>query len=560
MKNLGIVLSFLTDPSRRRNVITFMKMLGGFLLTIVVFSVMFHYLMEAEGQEHSWATAFYWVLVVMSTLGLGDITFTSDAGRLFSVLVLVTGSSFMLVLLPFAFIQFVYVPWMESQAAARAPRELSAKTQNHVVLTGLGSVEKTLIRILKRAKIPYVLLVAELTEALKLHDEGYTVMVGGPDDPETYLHCRCREAALVVALQRDTTNTNIAFTVREIAANVPIVASASFSASVDILELAGATQVLQLGEILGQALARRILGRNAQAHVVGQFENLLIAEAAAAHTPLVDRKLKDIRLSAHAKVNVVGVWDRGKFALAGPETLIEPSSILLLAGSRADLDEYNTLFSVYGSQDHGAIIIGGGRVGRAVAKELKSQGIAFKIIEKNVERVRDPNDYVVGDAAEMEVLERAGIHDCSSIVITTHDDDVNIYLAIYCRRLRPEVQILARANQDRNVSTLHRAGADFVMSYASTGASHLFNLLKGAELLLVADGLDMFRVPVPAWLLGRSLAQAKFRQTTGCNVVAVKTDAGQFLANPDAHRPLAETDQLVVVGDTEAEDRFFKTI
>ncbi|MDP1562785.1 MAG: NAD-binding protein [Pirellulaceae bacterium] len=560
MKNLGIVLSFLTDPSRRRNVLTLLKLTSSFLATIVFFTIIFHYLMEMEGQKHSWATGFYWVLVVMSTLGLGDITFTSDAGRLFSVVVLVTGSSFMLVLLPFAFIQFVYVPWMESQAAARAPRELGAKVKNHVILTGIGSVEQTLVRMMRRAKIPYVLLVAELTEALKLHDEGYDVMVGAPDDPETYVHCRCREAALVVGLQRDTTNTNIAFTVREIAPDVPIVVSASFSASVDILELAGATQVLQLGEILGQALARRILGRDAQAHVVGQFDDLLIAEASVARTPLVDRQLKDIRLNAHAKVNVVGVWDRGKFALAGPETLIESSSILLLAGSRADLDEYNSLFCVYGSKDHGAIIIGGGRVGRAVAKELKAQDINFKIVEKNAERVRDPNDYVVGDAAEIDVLERAGIHNCSSIVITTHDDDINIYLAIYCRRLRPEVQILARANQDRNVSTLHRAGADFVMSYASTGASHLFNLLKRAELLLLADGLDMFRVEAPSWLVGRSLAQAQFRQRTGCNVVAVKTVAGQFLANPDPNRNLAETDQLIVVGDTEAEDRFFKSM
>ena len=49
------------------------------------------------------------------------------------------------------------------------------------------------------------------------------------------------------------------------------------------------------------------------------------------------------------------------------------------------------------------------------------------------------------------------------MVITTHDDDVNVYLAIYCRRLRPDIAIVARANLDRNVSTLYRAGADAVL-------------------------------------------------------------------------------------------------
>jgi K+/H+ antiporter YhaU regulatory subunit KhtT len=98
------------------------------------------------------------------------------------------------------------------------------------------------------------------------------------------------------------------------------------------------------------------------------------------------------------------------------------------------------------------------------------------------------------------------------------------------------------------------------MSYASTGASHLFNLLKGTELLLLADGLDMFRVRAPSWLLGRSLADAQFRQETGCNVVAMKSGDGQFLANPDPFRPVTKSDQLIVVGDTEAEDRFFRSM
>ena len=51
----------------------------------------------------------------------------------------------------------------------------------------------------------------------------------------------------------------------------------------------------------------------------------------------------------------------------------------------------------------------------------------------------------------------------------TGNDDTNIYLTIYCRKLHPDIQIISRANRERNVSTLHRAGADFVASYASMG-------------------------------------------------------------------------------------------
>jgi voltage-gated potassium channel len=64
----------------------------------------------------------------MSTLGFGDITFETDLGRLFSMFVLISGVLFLLVVLPFTFIQFFYAPWLESQSRMRAPRELPDDT------------------------------------------------------------------------------------------------------------------------------------------------------------------------------------------------------------------------------------------------------------------------------------------------------------------------------------------------------------------------------------------------------------------------------------------------
>lgn len=559
MKSIALALKMLANPSRRRNFLALGRLLIAFVVMVFVFTIAFHWLMQMEGQEHSWATGVYWVLVVMSTLGFGDITFHSDLGRLFSVLVLLSGSVFMLILLPFMFIQFFYVPWLDAQAAARAPRELSPTTSGHVILTGLSSVERSLIRMLEREKWRYVLLVGDLAEALRLHDEGFSVMLGEIDDPSTYLKARAEKAAMVVAAQRDTTNTNIAFTVREISSKVTIVSVASFPASVDILQLAGCNQVLQLGEMLGQSFARRVFGRDARSLVIGEFGTLLIAEAAAAGTPMVGRTLKEIRLTDFAKISVVGVWNRGHFSIAGPDTLIESSTILLLAGTREELDEYDSLFCLYRSNDAFTIILGAGRVGRATGEELKTRGLDYRIVDRNPDRIRNPDHYVLGDAAELEVLEKAGIMKCSSVVITTHDDDINIYLAIYCRRLRPDIQILARANQDRNVSTLHRAGADFVLSYASSGASCIFNVLKCGNSILLAEGLDVFKVPVPKGMVGHTLAESRFRQKTGCNVVAIEKE-GAFDAKPSPASILTDDAQLVIVGDTESGRKFFEAM
>ena len=117
----GIYLTYLQSRSSRRNLKILIRFLLLLIAVIFVYSTLFHVLMEAEERQYSWITGLYWTLTVMSTLGFGDITFTTDTGLVFSVIVLLTGTFFMLVMLPFLFIQFFYAPWMEAQSAAQDP-------------------------------------------------------------------------------------------------------------------------------------------------------------------------------------------------------------------------------------------------------------------------------------------------------------------------------------------------------------------------------------------------------------------------------------------------------
>ena len=132
------LLYFFRSRRGQRNVLALLRFLGLLAGLIVVYSVLFHYIMAWEGRQFSWVTGFYWTLTVMSTLGFGDITFESDLGRIFSIVVLVSGIVFLLVLLPFTFIQFFYAPWLESHEAARTPRRAPSSMAGHVILTHHG--------------------------------------------------------------------------------------------------------------------------------------------------------------------------------------------------------------------------------------------------------------------------------------------------------------------------------------------------------------------------------------------------------------------------------------
>ncbi len=526
-----------------------------FVAMVAVFSTLFHELMAREGRTFSWATSVYWTLTTMTTLGFGDITFESDAGRIFSVVVLLSGSAFLLVVLPFVFIQFVFVPWMSERDRRRAPRSVPSTTTGHVILTALGPVEEALIDKADQAEVPYVVIVDDVDQAGRLHDEGRSVMVGALDDPVTYRRARVESAAMVVATQSDQINTNVAFTVREIAPRVDIVTSANSPASVDILEIAGADRVVQLGEVLGSAMAARTLGLGGQSHVIGSFAGLRVAEAGAIGTDLVGRTLAESRLRGRFGVGIIGVWERGEFSIATADTLLGDSSMLLLAGTAEQLAAFDDAYAVDMPTANRAIVIGGGRVGRAVGAAFANEGVEFTIIEERPERERPGVRYVIGDAADRAVLDEAGIADAGAVLITTHDDNVNVYLTRYCRGLRDDVRIVSRARLDRNVSTLYRAGADAVLSYAGTGSSVIWNHFRGDETLLVAQGLNVFRTPIPRELAGRTLAEAHVHRRTMCNVVAVETD-NSITANPDAHEPLPAEGELVLIATDAAEARF----
>ena len=557
MKLILAELLNIFSKRQERNVRVLLQFLVVLLTMVTIYTVGFHFVMLSENREYSWITGFYWTLTVMSTLGFGDITFTTDLGKLFSIIVLMSGIIFLLTMLPFIFIRVLYLPWLEAQTKARAPRELPEETQGHVILTHYDPITINLIERLKQYDYGHVIIVQDAPEALELYDMDYKVVVGDLGDPETYRRIRTQKAALVFANVDDMVNTNIAFTVREISREVPIVASADLGDSVDILELAGSTHVFQFMKMLGQSLARRVLGTTTRANVIGSIGSLLIAEASAMRTPLEGLTLQQAALRERIGITVVGVWERGKFQIPDAQTLISPATVLLLAGSAEQLNKYDDHYGQYRERRAPVLILGGGRVGCAAAQSLEQRNIDYRIIEKDPELV-DGEHYVHGSAADINTLMRAGINEAPSVLITTSDDATNIYLTIYCRRLRPDIQIISRANFTTNISKLHTAGADLVMSYASMAANVIVNLLKPGELVMLTEGLNVFRVETHSSLVGRTIAESDIGKQTGCNVIAVQ-DSGTLIINPESTFRFGKDNELIMIGTTEAERHFLKT-
>ena len=551
---------FLEDKQMRRNVRSLMRYVGFVLLVVAVFTVLFHVIMvEVEGRDHSWATGFYWVLTVMSTLGFGDVTFHSDVGRLFSVVVLVTGIVLLLIVLPFAFIRFFYAPWLEQQIRRRAAREVPAGMEGHVIICSYDNIAPGLIRRLEQENIPYFVIEADPEVAAEYYVDGISVVAGEVDDTDTYEAMQVEQARMVLANRADTVNTNITLSVREVTEGTPVTAIAADEASVDILNLVGATRVLPLRKWLGEHLANRVNASHAEAHVIGQYEDLLIAELPVHNTPLEGKTIQETTLREAVGVSIIGVWERGRFELPRPEHRLETASVPVVIGTEAQIDALNERLVIYDVSEEPALVLGGGVVGRAAAQALKERGIPVHVVERKAELCRKAEgvcDKVFhGDASNYDLLARAGIEEAPSVLLTTGDDAMNIYLASYCRGLNTDLRIVSRITHERNLEAIHRAGADIALSYASLGVEAAFSVLVGRELSVLGEGVDLFSVPLPASLAGRSLSESGIGAETGLNVIAIQQN-GQVVTNPSASASLPAGGELVMLGSVEQRDHF----
>lgn len=562
MKFVGVQLSyFFSDTEVRRNVKSLLKYVAFLTAVIVVFAILFHFIMLYEGKQHSWITGFYWTLTVMSTLGFGDITFESDLGRLFSMVVLLSGIVLLLIVLPFAFIRYFYAPWLETQIRQRAPRAVPPGITDHVIICAYDPIARGLIRRLKEENTPYFVLEEDPNVAANLHLDGVSVVTGDIDNKATYEALNLPDSRMVLVNRADTTNTNIILTIREVEPEETVVAIANEEASIDVLELSGATHVLPLKKWLGEQLANRVTAQHTQLNAIGKFENLLVAELPVHHTPLSRKTVRETRLREIAGVSIVGVWERGQLQPARADTPLSDTSVLVVVGTEAQLSALDDLLFIYNVNPNPVVVIGGGRVGSAATRALHRRQVPVNLVEQSThlcQRLTSLCQGVYpGDAADYELLTEAGILKAPSVVLTANDDAMNVYLASYCRKLNPEIRIVSRITHERNLEAIHRAGADFVLSYASLGTEATFSILKEKALLMLGEGFNLFALPLPASLAGKTLAETGIGAETGLTVMALRRN-GTVTTTLTAATTLPPGTELLMLGDLQQRQDFIK--
>jgi CPA2 family monovalent cation:H+ antiporter-2 len=109
------------------------------------------------------------------------------------------------------------------------------------------------------------------------------------------------------------------------------------------------------------------------------------------------------------------------------------------------------------------VICGYGRSGQHLARFMEQEAVAYVALDRDPERVREAaaggENVIYGDAARRETLLAAGVGRASTLIITFAETRTAERVLAHVRQLNPELPVIVRTLDERDIETLRHAGA-----------------------------------------------------------------------------------------------------
>jgi trk system potassium uptake protein TrkA len=200
------------------------------------------------------------------------------------------------------------------------------------------------------------------------------------------------------------------------------------------------------------------------------------------------------------------------------------------------------------------MVIGLGRFGSAVARELERLGHQVLAIDRSEQQVNDIASEVTHalqlDAADEDALRSAGAGDFhTAIVAISTDAEPSIFATMVLKRLGVRT-VIAKAGSQLHGEILSRVGADrVVLPERETGLrlAHSFNVPNVIDYLDVAPNFGIEKIRPPTSFIGKSLGELDLKTRLGLTPIALRRGQ-QVFVNPARDERVAEGDELILIG------------
>ena len=244
------------------------------------------------------------------------------------------------------------------------------------------------------------------------------------------------------------------------------------------------------------------------------------------------------------------------------------------------------------------VVCGYGQIGRNIVRLLQDRGYPVVVIDQSESRIQQARDaglpYIYGNAASLHVLEKAGVAHAKGMAIALPDPMSTRLCLKRALEVAPDLDIVVRANQGKDIELLYQLGAREVVQPEFEASLELSaHLLNGVglslpaiqrevqqirnshyselrperpsseisrELKAAAEEMNSKWYPLPeeSPLTGMTLEETDIRQLTGVTLMAIRRAGGAELDYPDAMTTLEQGDRLLIVGESNELAAFYE--
>jgi len=209
-------------------------------------------------------------------------------------------------------------------------------------------------------------------------------------------------------------------------------------------------------------------------------------------------------------------------------------------------------------------VIGLGRFGGSICKELSMEGMEVLAIDKDEEKVNEHKNIashaVIADTTDEDALKEIGIKNFEHVIVAIGE---NIQASILTTVILADLginKITVKAQNDHHEKILNKIGANHVVHpERDMGKRLAHNLISNniLDYLDLSDEHSIIEVKVGRKMIGKSLAGLHIRKKFGCNIVAIRRD-DQINVSPDANEQFRENDIVILIGADKDLTRFEK--
>ncbi|TAE70716.1 MAG: potassium channel protein [Bacteroidetes bacterium] len=221
------------------------------------------------------------------------------------------------------------------------------------------------------------------------------------------------------------------------------------------------------------------------------------------------------------------------------------------------------------------IICGFGKNGHKAGEEFAKTNIPFIVIESHFHDLyltpflKLPHfSYIEGDATQDEILKQAGIHRARALITTLPKDADNVFVTLSARQLKPDLYIIARANETGSETKLLHAGANKIVRPDFIGGTYMANLVlkpEVVEFLDIMSGAGEFKIEEFRYddfkqeYHEKTIKDLDIRRNCGAYLVGFKDDVQGFIINPNPDTLITKGDIVIVLGNSKQILDFTKT-